>query len=55
MPKDTIISIAYKKKNYKLPRGLKNPEALTIDEARKIIEDSEAAPAKKRPSAKKKK
>lgn len=47
--------IAYKKKNYKLPRGLKNPEALTIDEARKIIEDSEATPAKKRPSAKKKK
>lgn len=47
--------IAYKKKNYKLPRGLKNPEALTIDEARKIIEESEAAPAKKRPAAKKKK
>ena len=47
--------IAYQKKNYKLPRGLANPEAMTIDEAKKIIAEADAAPAKKRPAAKRKK
>jgi len=48
--------IKYKKKNYKLPRGLKNPENLTHEEAIKIINDTDAAPAKpKRAAAAKKK
>lgn len=48
--------IKYKKKNYKLPRGLKNPENLTHEEAMKIINDTDAAPAKpKRAAAAKKK
>ena len=48
--------IACNKKNYKLPRGTKNPETLTYEEVRKIIADADAAPAKpKRTTAKKKK
>ena len=48
--------IVYKKKNYKLPRGLKNPETLSYEDAMKIVNDADAAPAKaKRTTAKKKK
>ena len=48
--------ISYKKKNYKLPRSIKNPENLTFDEVKKIIDDADASPAKpKRTTAKKKK
>lgn len=48
--------IAYKKKNYKLPRTITDASTLTLEEARKIIADADAAPAKpKRTSAKSKK
>ncbi len=48
--------ISYNKKNYKLPRGTKNPETLSYEDIRKIIEEADAAPAKtKRSTAKKKK
>ncbi len=47
--------IKYKKKNYKLPRGLKNPEALSFDDVKKIIAEADETPAKpKRAAAKKK-
>lgn len=47
--------ISYNKKNYKLPRGTKNPETLSYEDIRKIIEEADAAPAKtKRSTAKKK-
>lgn len=47
--------ICYKKKNYKLPRGIENPAAITYDDARRIVEESDAAPAKpKRTAAKRK-
>lgn len=48
--------IAYNKKNYKLPRGIKKPETLSYEEVKKIIAGADAAPAKpKRATAKKKK
>lgn len=48
--------IKYKKKNYKLPRGLEHPETMSFDDAMKIISEADAAPAKpKRNTAKKKK
>lgn len=48
--------IKYKKKNYKLPRGLQNPEKMSYDQALKIIRDADEAPAKpKRAAAAKKK
>lgn len=49
--------IAYRKKNYKLPRGLEHPENLTYEEAMKIVTDTDAAPAKpaRTSSAKRKK
>lgn len=48
--------IAYKKKNYKLPRGLEHPENLPYEEALKIVEAADSAPAKpKRGTVKKKK
>ena len=48
--------ISYQKKNYKIPKSVKKPEELSLEEARKIIEDAEKnpAPAKKRGAAKKK-
>lgn len=46
--------IAYKKKNYKLPRTLENPGELTYEQAMKIIADADAAPAKPKRVAKKK-
>lgn len=48
--------ISYNKKNYKLPRGLENPATLPYEEALKIVEAADAAPAKaKRGTVKKKK
>ena len=38
--------ISYKKKNYKLPKSVVDPTALTLEEARKIVEEADAAPAK---------
>ncbi len=46
--------IAYKKKNYKLPRSLENPGELTYEQAMKIIAEADAAPAKPKRVAKKK-
>ena len=52
--------IAYKKEgdkkatNYKIPKG-KDPEALTLEEVKAIMEAQDAAPAKRRPTRKTKK
>ncbi len=44
--------IAYKKKNYKLPKGFE-PASLTFADCMKIVEDADKAPAKKKPARKK--
>ena len=44
--------IAYKKKNYKLPKG-SEPASLTFADCMKIVEDADKAPAKKNPARKK--
>lgn len=44
--------IAYKKKNYKLPKNVE-PASLSFADCMKIIEDADKAPAKKRPIRKK--
>mgnify|MGYP005805939831 FL=1 len=44
--------IAYKKKNYKLPKG-SEPAPLTFADCMKIVEDADKAPAKKKPARKK--
>ena len=44
--------IAYKKKNYKLPKG-SEPASLTFTDCMKIVEDADKAPAKKKPARKK--
>lgn len=44
--------IAYKKKNYKLPKG-SEPASLTFTDCMKIVEDADKAPAKKKPAWKK--
>ena len=44
--------IAYKKKNYKLPKG-SEPASLTFADCMKIVEDAAKAPAKKKPARKK--
>lgn len=48
--------IAYKGKNYKIPRTIKKPEDLLLEQVREIIEEADKAPAapKKRRIAKKK-
>lgn len=47
--------ICYKKKNYKLPRGIENPADMSYDDAMAIVKDADAAPAKpKRAAAKRK-
>ena len=43
--------IAYKKKNYKLPKG-SEPASLTFADCMKIVEDADKAPAKKKPARK---
>ena len=44
--------IAYKTKNYKLPKG-SEPALLTFADCMKIVEDADKAPAKKKPARKK--
>lgn len=44
--------IAYKKKNYKLPKG-SEPASLTFADCMKVVEDADKAPAKKKPARKK--
>ena len=44
--------IAYKKQNYKLPKG-SEPASLTFADCMKIVEDADKAPAKKKPARKK--
>ena len=44
--------IAYKKKNYKLPKG-SEPASLSFADCLKIVEDADKAPAKKKPARKK--
>ena len=44
--------IAYKKKNYKFPKG-SEPASLTFADCMKIVEDADKAPAKKKPARKK--
>lgn len=44
--------IAYKKKNYKLPKG-SEPASLMFADCMKIVEDADKAPAKKKPARKK--
>ncbi len=46
--------IAYKKKNYKLPKGT-DPASLSFADCMKIIEDADKAPAKKKPTTTRKK
>ena len=50
------IYISYKKSNYKIPRTVKNPETLTLEQCREIIDRDEAKPKKpaRRTSARKK-
>ena len=38
------IYISYKKSNYKIPRTVKNPETLTLEQCREIIDRDEAKP-----------
>ena len=40
------IYIAYKKSNYKIPKTVKNPAELTIEECKEIIESQDSAPKK---------
>lgn len=40
------VYIAYKKSNYKIPRTVADPSALTLDECRAIIEEQDARPKK---------
>ena len=47
--------ICYKRKNYKLPRGIENPADMSYDDAMAIVKDADAAPTKpKRAAAKRK-
>ena len=46
--------ISYKKKNYKIPKTVENPGALTFEDALDIIKAADAAPAKPRRAARKK-
>ncbi|WP_290448670.1 topoisomerase C-terminal repeat-containing protein, partial [uncultured Muribaculum sp.] len=50
------VYISYKKSNYKIPRTVKDPENLTLEQCREIIEHDEAKPKKpaRRTSARKK-
>ncbi len=49
------VYIAYKKKNYKIPKSVTNPTALSVDDCHKLIEQQDAAPAKpKRTTTRKK-
>ncbi|MDE6320856.1 MAG: type I DNA topoisomerase [Muribaculaceae bacterium] len=49
------VYIAYKGSNYKIPRTVNDPGALTLDECREIIAAQDAAPKKPRRAASRKK
>ena len=40
------VYIAYKKQNYKIPKTVEDPAALTLDEVKAIIEAQDSAPKK---------
>ncbi len=42
------VYIAFKKKNYKIPKTVTDPSTLTLEECRKLIEEQDAAPTKPR-------
>lgn len=46
------VYIAYKKSNYKLPKTVTDPAALTYDEAKAIVDAADAAPKKTRKKTK---
>ena len=46
------VYISYNKGNYKIPKTVDDPAALTLEECRRIIADSDAKP--KRPKGRKK-
>ena len=46
------VYISFKKSNYKIPKTVTDPSALTYDEAKAIVEDQDNAP--KKPSRRKK-
>ena len=48
------VYIAYKKKNYKIPKGT-DAESLTVEDCKKIIEDAANAPKKPRRATARKK
>jgi len=41
------VYISYQKANYKIPKTVTDPAALTYDEVKAIIADQESAPKKK--------
>jgi len=47
------IYIAKGKENYKIPKTVENPAALTLEQVRQIIEQADAAPAKPKRTRKK--
>ena len=47
--------IAYQKANFKIPKTVEDPKALTLEECMKIIKETETKPAKKRATSKAKK
>ncbi len=47
------VYIAYKGKNYKIPKTVAEPARLSLEECRKIIEEADAAPARKSKRSKK--
>ena len=46
------VYICYKKSNYKLPKSITDPASLTLEEARRIVADADAAPKKSRKTKK---
>lgn len=49
------IYIAYKKKNYKIPKTVADPASLSYEEAMKIVESQQSSPKKAKPASTKKK
>ena len=47
--------ICYKKANFKIPKTVEDPKALTLEECMKIVQETETKPAKKRATSKAKK
>ncbi|MDE6464884.1 MAG: hypothetical protein K2L16_09690 [Muribaculaceae bacterium] len=49
------VYIAHGKKNYKIPKSVTEPAALTFEQVKAIIEEADKAPAKPRRAASRKK